>query len=102
MYYDLLKIDKEMDMTKYSLKDLALYFEKFDGYICEIKTDNRILKFMFDINSFPHLIGLHHAFKGKKNRNEYSNKRLQSFRHTVKRCLLQSLHHGIPTHYICR
>ena len=47
------------------------YFEKFDGYICEIKTDNRILKFMFDINSFPHLIGLHHAFKGKKNRNEY-------------------------------
>lgn len=56
MYYDLLKIDKEMDMTKYSLKDLALYFEKFDGYICEIKTDNRILKFMFDINSFPHLI----------------------------------------------
>lgn len=71
MYYDLLKIDKEMDMTKYSLKDLALYFEKFDGYICEIKTDNRILKFMFDINSFPHLIGLHHAFKGKKNRNEY-------------------------------
>lgn len=71
MYYDLLKIDKEMDMTKYSLKDLALYFEKFDGYICEIKTDNRILKFMFDINSFTHLIGLHHAFKGKKNRNEY-------------------------------
>ena len=64
-------LDKEMDMTKYSLKDLALYFEKFDGYICEIKTDNRILKFMFDINSFPHLIGLHHAFKGKKNRNEY-------------------------------
>ena len=42
MYYDLLKIDKEMDMTKYSLKDLALYFEKFYGYICEIKTDNRI------------------------------------------------------------
>ena len=73
MYYDLLKIDKEMDMTKYSLKDLALYFEKFDGYICEIKTDNRILKFMFDINSLPHLIGLHHAFKGKKNRNEYKD-----------------------------
>ena len=71
MYYDLLKIDKEMDMTKYSLKDLALYFEKFDGYICEIKTDNRILKFMFDINSFPHLIGLHHAFKCKKNRNDF-------------------------------
>ncbi len=66
MYYDLLKIDKEMDMTKYSLKDLALYFEKFDGYICEIKTDNRILKFMFDINSFPHLIGLHHALKVRK------------------------------------
>ena len=52
MYYDLLKIDKEMDMTKYSLKDLALYFEKFDGYICEIKTDNRILKFMLILIRF--------------------------------------------------
>lgn len=71
MYYELLKLDNEMDMTKYSLKDLALYFEKFDGYVCEIRTDNRHLKFIIDVNSFSHLIGLQHAFKGKKNKNEY-------------------------------
>lgn len=44
MYYDLLKLDKEMDITKYSLKDLALYFEKFNGYVCEIRTENISLK----------------------------------------------------------
>lgn len=62
MYYDLLKINKEWIW----LNILALYFEKFDGYICEIITNNRQIKFMIDVNSFPHLIGLHHAFKGKK------------------------------------
>lgn len=71
MYYDLLKLDNEMDMIKYSLKDLALYFEKFDGYVCEIKTENRKLRFMLDVNVFPHLIGLQYAFKGKKNKNDF-------------------------------
>ena len=71
MNNELLKIDREIDMGKYSLKDLLLYFETYDGYKCEIITENRIIKFIFDINSFPHLIGMHHAFKGKKNKNEY-------------------------------
>ena len=71
MYYDLLKLDKEMDMTKYSLKDLALYFEKFNGYVCEIRTENISLRFMIDVNVFPHLIGLQYAFKGKKNKNDF-------------------------------
>ena len=71
MYYELLKLEKEMDMNKYSLKDLALYFERFDGYVCSIETNKRNLKFIIDVNSFCHLIGIHHAFKGKKSKNEY-------------------------------
>ena len=66
MYYDLMKLKKEMDMTTYSLKDLALYFEKYDGYVCKIKTIDEIITFKIEVNSLPHLIGLQHAFKGKK------------------------------------
>ena len=47
MYYDLLKMRKPMDMEKYTLKDLALYFEKFDGYVCKITTNVGIIRFNF-------------------------------------------------------
>ena len=71
MYYDLMKIKKLMDITKYSLKDLALYFERYDGYVCKIITNNREIKFKIEVSSLPHLIGLQYAFKGNKNKNEY-------------------------------
>lgn len=71
MQHDLIKLKTELDMNKYSLKDLALFFEKYDGYVYEIKTTQRILKFKIEANSLPHLIGLQHAFKGKKNKNKY-------------------------------
>ena len=71
MYYDLMKLQTEMDMSKYSLKDLALYFEKYDGYICQILTEKRKIKVLLEVNSFTHLIGIHHAFKGKKDKNKY-------------------------------
>ena len=45
MQHDLIKLKTELDMNKYSLKDLALFFEKYDGYVYEIKTTQRILKF---------------------------------------------------------
>lgn len=71
MYYELLKLENLMDMSKYSLKDFALYFERYDGYICKIITDKREIKFKIDVSSLPHLIGLQHAFKGAKCKNEY-------------------------------
>lgn len=71
MHYDLLKLKTEMDMNKYSLKDLALYFEKFDGYVCKIDTNQRTIKFLIDVNCLPHMVGVQHAFKGKKDKNEY-------------------------------
>ncbi len=71
MYYDLIKINNLMDISKYSLKDLALYFEKYDGYVCKIVTNSKEIKFKIEVSSLPHLIGLQHAFKGTKNKNEY-------------------------------
>ena len=60
-----------MDLSKYSLKDLALYFEKYDGYVCKIVTNHYEIKFKIEVSALPHLIGLQHAFKGTKNKNEY-------------------------------
>lgn len=71
MYYDLLKLKNVMDMSKYSLKDLALFFEHYDGYVCIITTVKRKIKFKIEVSSLPHLIGLQHAFKGIKAKNEY-------------------------------
>ncbi len=71
MYYDLIKLNNVMDIEKYSLKDLALYFEKYDGYVCRILTDIREINFKIEASSLPHLIGLHYAFKGVKNKNKY-------------------------------
>lgn len=71
MYYELLKIHEIMDISKFSLKDLALYFERYDGYVCKIITEKREIKFKIEVSSLPHLIGLQHAFKGVKCKNEY-------------------------------
>lgn len=71
MYYELLKIHEIMDISKFSLKDLALYFERYDGYVCKIITEKREIKFKIEVSSLPHLIGLQHAFKGAKCKNEY-------------------------------
>ncbi len=58
MYYELLKLENVMNMSKYSLKDLALYFERYDSYVCKIVTEKREIKFKIEVNSLPHLIGL--------------------------------------------
>ena len=39
------KVKKRINIYDYSLKDLAIYFESFDNYICEIITNNNIIKF---------------------------------------------------------
>lgn len=75
MYYDLLKLKQAMDVSNYSLKDLALYYEKFDGYICEILTNFGLIKFKFTVEVFPHLIGMQYAFKFRKNKHEYKGVR---------------------------
>ena len=56
MYKELFKLKRQLDNTKYNLKDLALYFESYDGYKCRIVTRDRIIIFKFQASSFPHLI----------------------------------------------
>lgn len=75
MHYDLFKLKTALNMEKYSLKDLALYYEKFDGYVCEIATNFGLLKFKFTVENFPHLIGMQYAFKERKGRHEYKGRR---------------------------
>ena len=74
MHYDLMRLKSSMDMTTYSLKDLALYFEKFDGYICEITTNRGKLRFKFTTSSLPHMIGLQYAFENRKDKRSYMGK----------------------------
>ncbi len=75
MYYDLFKLKKALNMEKYSLKDLALYYEKFDGYVCEIMTNFGLLRFKFTVENFPHLIGMQYAFKERKGGHKYKGRR---------------------------
>lgn len=75
MYYDLFKLKTALDIEKYSLKDLALYYEKFDGYVCEISTNFGLIRFKFTIEAFPHLIGMQYAYKERKGRHEYKGRR---------------------------
>lgn len=71
MYKKILELKSVMDISMYSLKDLALYFELLNDYVCKITTSKRIIIFKINVSYLPHLIGLHHIFKGVKNKNEY-------------------------------
>jgi len=61
----------KIDSTEYSLKEIALYFKKFDGYIIKIETVNKTIKVRIDKNALPHILGLQHAFGNKKDSKEY-------------------------------
>ena len=67
----LLLVKSPFGIENYTLKDLALYFEKFDGYICQIETTESIIRFKFEKSSLPHLIGMHYAYAYNKNKNLY-------------------------------
>ena len=71
MIEGLLMVTDSFGIQNYTLKDLALYFEKYDGYVCQIETEVSVLKFKIEKASLPHLIGMHYAFTNNKNKNEY-------------------------------
>lgn len=68
----LLKTRDKIEIESLSLKDLALFFERYDGYMYKIETENQILKIRIEKNSLPHLIGMQHAYSKIKNKLEYS------------------------------
>lgn len=44
-------LTKEMNLDKFSLKDLANFYEKYDKAVCKIITDEEDIIFKFDTSS---------------------------------------------------
>lgn len=62
---------QRISLENYTLKDMALYFERYHGYTCKIETESQYIKFKIDKSSFPHLIGMQYAFNSRKDKNLY-------------------------------
>ena len=62
---------QRINCQDYSLKDIALYFEKYDGYTLEIETEHKIMKVKILKSNLPHLLGLQHVFKNNNSNNIY-------------------------------
>ncbi len=71
MVLPLEKIYQRINCQDYSLKDIALYFEKYDGYTLEIETEDRTIKVKILKSNLPHLLGLQHIFKNSSNKIFY-------------------------------
>ena len=61
----------KININDYSLKEIALYFERFDGYIIKIDTLTKSIKVKIDENTLPHILGLQYAFANKRDSREY-------------------------------
>lgn len=71
MKLQLLKAYGKIDSTEYSLKEIALYFKKFNGYLIKIETTTKKIKVKLDENTLPHILGLQYAFANRKDSKEY-------------------------------
>ena len=71
MVLPLEKIYQRINSQDYSLKDIALYFEKYDGYTLEIETEDKIIRTKIYKKALPHLLGLQHVFKNNNSNNIY-------------------------------
>lgn len=65
----------KINSSEYTLKEIALYFKKFDGYIIKIETATKNIKVKIDKNTLPHILGLQYAFENKKNSKEYKGEK---------------------------
>ena len=71
MKIPLLDVLMKININDYSLKEIALYFERFDGYIIKIDTVTKSIKVKIDENTLPHILGLQYAFANKRDSREY-------------------------------
>ncbi len=62
---------KKINWKDYSLKDIALYFEKYDGYTLEIETEDKVIKVKIYKKALPHLLGLQHVYKNSNSKINY-------------------------------
>lgn len=74
MKKDLLDVLEKIDCNDYTLKEMALYFERFDGYTLKIETTNYSIKIKIDKFVLPHILGLQYAYGDRKDNREYKGK----------------------------
>lgn len=75
MKIPLLDVNMKINCEDYTLKEIALYFEHFNGYTLKVETNTISFKVKIDKNTLPHMLGLQHAYANKKDSREYKGKK---------------------------
>lgn len=71
MKQQLTDVKKKINYKEYSLKEIALFFEKFSQYICKVEIDNKTIHFKIDKYALTHILGLQHAYANRKDSKQY-------------------------------
>ena len=74
MKKDLLDVLEKIDCNDYTLKEITLYFERFDGYTLKIETTNYSIKIKIDKFVLPNILVLQYAYGDRKDNREYKGK----------------------------
>lgn len=75
MKIPLLDVYTKIDCNDYTLKEIALFFEKFNGYTLKIETSTYSIKVKIEENTLPHILGLHYAFANRKDSREFKGQK---------------------------
>lgn len=74
MKKDLELVKEKININNYSLREIADFFEKFDGSIIEVKTLNHNIKIKISKYVLPHILGLQYAFGDRKDSKNFKGK----------------------------
>ena len=74
MKRNLLDVSEKINYNDYTLKEIAIYFEKFNDYTLKIETTNYSIEIKIDKFVLPHILGLQYAYGDRKNKREYKGK----------------------------
>ncbi len=75
MKQPLLDVERKINCEDYTLKEIALYFEKYNGFVCKIETNELSIKFIIEKYALPHILGLQYAYANKKDSRTYKGKK---------------------------
>lgn len=65
----------KINCNDYTLKEIALYFEKFNGYTLKIETNTYSIKVKIEASTLPHILGLQYAFANRKDSREFKGQK---------------------------
>ena len=74
MKKDLELVKEKININNYSLREIADFFEKFDGSIIEVKTLNHNIKIKISKYVLPHILVLQYAFGDRKDSKNFKGK----------------------------